>query len=208
MKPLIHFPILIAFFGLMGCSVTSHHNSKTLDPMAPVVHIESKRAGQPSVEGRGFLVSSDGVIATCSRLVADGQTLRITLSDGRTLPGTFLEQDKDSGVALVQVQGKELPALALFDGDIVPGMHVRALGSAGVTHGRFDHWENFGRDIDFTASVGPKDCGAPLLADDGRAMGIVLGPIEGQPGEFDAAPIWQVLRLMPQLVHHANPYGQ
>jgi S1-C subfamily serine protease len=208
MKPPIHFLALIATFALMGCSAMHHYPSKLVDPMAAVVRIDSKKDGQPSVEGRGFLVSPDGIIATCAKLVADGQTLRITLSDGRTLPGTFLEQDKQSGVALVQVHGTELPTLALFDGDLLPDMHVRALGSAGVTHGRFDHWENFGRDIDFTASVAPKDCGAPLLADDGRAVGVVLGPVEGQPGEFDAAPIWQVLRLMPQLVHHSNPYGR
>jgi S1-C subfamily serine protease len=188
-----------------GCATGKKNPVDRLGPESAVVRISSTKANQPAVEGRGFLVTSDGIIATCAKFVADGQLIEVTMNDGRSYSGKFLEQDKDSGVALIQIKGTELPALSLFDGDIIPGMHVRAFGSAGVTHGRFDHWENFGRDIDFTARVQPQDWGAPILADDGRAMGVIIGPIEGESAEFDAAPIWQVLRLMPQLAR-PHPY--
>ena len=160
MKLPIALFITAALAMLVGCNTTEKNPADRLGPQSAVVRIESKSGEQSAVEGRGFLVTSDGVIATCSKLVAGGQTLHVVLYDGRMLPAQYMQQDKESGVALVQIKATGLPTLRIFDDDIVPGMHVRALGSAGVTHGRFDHWENFGRDIDFTSKVQREDCGA------------------------------------------------
>jgi hypothetical protein len=82
----------------------------------------------------------------------------------------------------------------LDDTDAVPGMHVRAVSGGGITQGVFDHWEDFGRSIDFTAKVGLDDAGAPLLADDGKVIGIVSGPFENH---YKATPAWRAARLLP-----------
>ena len=68
-----------------------------------------------------------------------------------------------------------------------------------AVHGRFDHFENFGRDLAFTGHVGPENCGAPLVADDGRVVGVARGPMQDRPNQDVASPAWQVVRMRPAL---------
>lgn len=196
-----HWPaaiMVLATLALGGCGAKPI--STLVHPEAALVRIHSTAAeGTPAVEGLGFLVSADGLVVTCAR-VADGtREVTVSTADGKTLHGQVLQEDPDAGVAILKVAGKDFPNLGLYDADIAPGMHVRVAGNGGIVHGVFDHWENFGRDIDFTARVSPGDCGAPLLADDGRVIGVVQGHAEGRVAESRAAPAWHVLRMMPNL---------
>ncbi|HWE93670.1 MAG TPA: serine protease [Tepidisphaeraceae bacterium] len=190
--------VIWAAFALGGCGAKPV--STLLHPDAALVRVRSNATeGKPAEEGLGFFASPDGIVVTCARVVHGAQAVTVVAPDGSTLAARVLQEDADAGVAILKVAGKNLPSLALFDGDIAPGMHVRMLGEGGIVHGVFDQWENFGRDVDFTARVGPGDCGAPLLADDGKVMGIVLGHFEGRPTSSRAAPVWRVLQMMPNL---------
>jgi S1-C subfamily serine protease len=190
--------VIVAALLLGGCG--AKRPSTLLHPELGVVRIrQSATEGRPAAEGIGFFASPDGVVVTCARVVHGAAEITVVTPDGSALPARVLQEDAQAGIAILKVAGKDLPSLALFEGDITPGMHVRMLGDGGIVHGVFDQWENFGRDIDFTARFGPGDCGAALLADDGKVMGIVLGHFEGRPTSSRAAPIWRVLQMMPNL---------
>ena len=149
--------------------------------------------------GRGFFVTPDGSIVTLMHLLKEGD-VNVRLPDGREAFATIVNADRENDLAILKLptpaKGKEYKILRLNDEDITPGMHVRVAGSAGVTEGTFDHWEDFGHTIDFTAPIQPTDAGAPLLADDNRVIGIVLGPFEQHA---KAARAYLALHLVPHL---------
>jgi len=149
--------------------------------------------------GRGFFIAPDGSIVTCMHLLKDAK-INVRLPNGNEAFATIVNADREADIAVIKVptppKGQEFRILHLDDEDITPGMHVRVAGSAGVTEGTFDHWEDFGHSIDFTAPIQPQDAGAPLLADDNRVIGIVLGPFEQHA---KAARAYLALRLAPHL---------
>src|SRR5947199_10299585 len=114
--------ILMASLALVagGCANPARFDAR--QPASAMVRVQTA--------GRGFLVSPDGVIVTCQHLVADAKSIKVTLPDGRQLPATLLEEDKEADVALLKVaaqeKGKEFHILHLNDEDAEPGMHVRA----------------------------------------------------------------------------------
>jgi S1-C subfamily serine protease len=174
--------------------------STFLHPEAAVVQIRGAASDRgPAAQGRGFVVSSDGLVITCANVVNGNRAVSVSMPDGKEVSADLVQEDRDSGVAILRVSGKDLPALRPYEDEINPGLHVRVVGEGGITHGVFENWENFGRDIAFNARIDPNDCGAPLLADDGRVIGVVLGHFEGRPSESRAAPMWHVLKLMPNL---------
>jgi hypothetical protein len=181
-----------------GCSV--EHNPAIARPESAVVRIISLGEDPGHViEGRGFFITSDGLIVTRLHLINPAGEILVTPSGGHEVKGRFVQEDKASDLALIRIPGHNYPFLRLFDDEIVPGMHVRVLGSEGINHGVFDHWENTGQTMAFTAHIGLNDAGAPLLADDGRVVGVVRGLSQSQAAPNDAAPIWHVFQMMPEL---------
>jgi S1-C subfamily serine protease len=169
-------------------------------PELAVVHIRSvfpKSAG--ATEGIGFLISPDGLVATCSRFVDRDASISVTLSDGRSLPATFEQEDREGRIALIKVTGKpeeKLPFLPLQGDEFLPGVHIRAVGTSGVVHGEFEQFENLGSDVGFTAG-GPVESGGPLLMDDNTVIGVVQGPADNRPGVQLATPVWRITRMVP-----------
>ena len=127
----------------------------------------------------------------------------VTRADGSHVSAQIVQTDADSNLAIIGIMGRKLPYLKLQTDEMnhaaTPGTHIRALATGGISHGMFDHWENFGKEIDFTSKIGPHDSGAPLLGDDGLVLGVAVGPMKDKPGHFNAIPIWRVIRMMPAL---------
>jgi S1-C subfamily serine protease len=195
-----HFALHLALTTMVLCGCGPKPVSTILHPDAAVVRIRGAAHDRsPATEGRGFIVSSDGFVVTCAQIVNGNRAVSVIMPDGRDATADLVLEDQTAGIAILKVSGKDLPALRLRDDEINPGLHVRVVGEGGITHGVFDHWENFGREIDFTARVGPNDCGSPLLADDGRVVGVVLGHFEDRPSASRAAPAWHISRMMPNL---------
>ena len=72
--------------------------------------------------GTGFLISSDGYIVTNYHVVADGDSIQVTLdeSNGKTAPltATVVGTDEDTDLALLKVEAKkDLPFLKFGDSD-------------------------------------------------------------------------------------------
>lgn len=179
----------------IGCANNDPNRFNAVHPEDATVTVQVP--GHPV--GRGFFVTPDGSIVTCMHLLSD-QKISVHLPDGTEAFATIVNADRENDLAIIKLPtpepGKEYRILHLNDEDIIPGMHVLVAGSAGVTEGTFDHWEDFGHTIDFTAPIHPEDAGAPLMADDHRVIGIVLGPFEQHA---KAAKAYVALQLVPHL---------
>ncbi|HEX6354017.1 S1C family serine protease [Actinophytocola sp.] len=87
--------------------------------------------------GSGVIVSSDGKILTNNHVVADAETVTVTLSDGRTVDATVLGTDPSTDLALIQAQGVSGLTAAKFanSDDVKVGDEVIAIGSPGGLQG-------------------------------------------------------------------------
>lgn len=148
--------------------------------------------------GSGVLFDSEeGYILTNNHVVADADSIMVILPDGRRFEGTVLGRSLNPDVALVQIEGEDLPEAVLGDGeDLQIGEWVVAIGNAlglpggptvtaGVV-GALDRilqaeqnappMENL---IQTDAAINPGNSGGPLVNLDGEVVGINTAGILG-----------------------------
>ena len=59
--------------------------------------------------GSGFFISADGYIVTNNHVVADADTIKVTLSDERELTARLIGRDALSDLAVIKVEGGGFP---------------------------------------------------------------------------------------------------
>lgn len=87
---------------------------------------------QQVASGTGFIVSSDGYIITNKHVVFDENAeYLIVTNDGETFAAEVLARDPFNDVAIVKINGTDLPTLPLGDSDSLKiGQNVIAIGNA------------------------------------------------------------------------------
>jgi putative serine protease PepD len=139
--------------------------------------------------GTGFVISSDGQIATNAHVVADATKIEVEFSDGSTAPATVLGVDRTDDLAVVKVDKTGLTALPLGkSSDLRIGEPVVAIGNALDLTGGPTATEGIVSALDRTidtvdgehlthlvqtdAAINPGNSGGPLLTLDGKVVGI------------------------------------
>ena len=80
--------------------------------------------------GSGFIISPDGYILTNNHVVADADEIIVRLSDRSEMKAKLVGTDPRSDVALLKIEGKNLPVLKLGKSqDLKAGQWVVAIGS-------------------------------------------------------------------------------
>ena len=80
--------------------------------------------------GSGVIMSGDGYILTNQHVVEGADDIRAELTDGRIMSAKLVGSDKPSDLALLKIEGSNLPVLALGDSDAVQvGDVVLAIGN-------------------------------------------------------------------------------
>jgi serine protease Do len=166
-----------------------------VEPAVVTVHTDlvgENATGQSVAErgtGTGFVVRSDGLIATNDHVVAGGQDIAVTLSDGRTVPAQVVGQDAAVDLAVLQIPAENLPVAPLGDStDLKVGDPVVAIGDAlalpggpTVTEGIVSALDrtiqtNDGATLDHVlqtdAAINPGNSGGPLVDATGHVVGI------------------------------------
>ncbi len=134
--------------------------------------------------GTGFFVTDTGVIATNAHLARGEESLLAFLPGGQQLEAKVVYLDADLDIALVKVEGKDFPHLALADAATVKqGEDVLAIGNPGdamlfsVTKGIVSAVGIFanagpGTWIQTDTPINPGNSGGPLLNNRGEVIGI------------------------------------
>lgn len=161
--------------------------------------------------GSGFIVRDNGLVVTNNHVVAGATELYVTLPDGRKFKGKLVGTDPGSDLALVKIEGKDLPALKLADPkSLRVGQWTVAIGSPlGLQHSvtagilsAMDREVSLNNRVGFlqtSAPINPGNSGGPLLNMQGEVIGVNTAVAARAQGIGFAVPVDTVARVIPQL---------
>ncbi|NDJ17130.1 HhoA/HhoB/HtrA family serine endopeptidase [Myxacorys almedinensis] len=139
-------------------------------------------------QGSGFVIDQSGMILTNSHVVNGADKVTVTLKDGRVFEGKVRGSDDVSDLAVVKINGTDLPFAPLADSDQVSvgdwaiavgnplGLdNTVTLGIVSTLHRSSAQIGLIDKRLDFIqtdAAINPGNSGGPLLNDRGEVIGI------------------------------------
>ncbi len=171
--------------------------------------------------GSGVIVTRNGYILTNSHVVQGSSRVRVTLATGREVTGQVLGADPAVDIAVVKVDGNDLPAAPLGNSDeLHVGQTAIAIGNplgfertvtSGIVSATNRNLEGQGAVLDnmiqTDASINPGNSGGPLVDARGRVIGIntavVSGPYGGTGLGF-AVPINTARDTLNDILEHGR----
>jgi serine protease DegS len=145
--------------------------------------------------GSGVIIDSAGHIITNNHVIANADTINVTLADARVTPATVVGRDPDTDLALLSIKLKDLPVMPLGRSDeLQVGDAVLAIGfplglSQTVTHGIVSAtgrsqlgvatFENF---IQTDAAINAGNSGGALVNERGELIGINTAVLNNSGG--------------------------
>ncbi|HLL77421.1 MAG TPA: trypsin-like peptidase domain-containing protein [Pyrinomonadaceae bacterium] len=170
--------------------------------------------------GSGSVIDSRGHILTNDHVVANVQSLRVSLGGEKTYPATVVGRDPDTDLAVIKIDApaSELTIIPMGDSErLVVGQKVLAIGNpfgldrtltTGVISGlqrpiRARNGRQIEGAIQTDASINPGNSGGPLLDSRGRMIGInsqILSTTGASSGVGFAVPVSIARRVVPQLI--------
>ncbi len=171
--------------------------------------------------GSGVIVdSARGYVLTNHHVIENATEVNVTLKDRRTFKAKLIGSDRGTDIALLQIEGKNLTALAFADSDVlrvgdfvvaignpfglgqtVTSGIVSALGRSGIN---LEGYEDF---IQTDASINPGNSGGALVNLNGELVGIntaIIGPAGGNIGIGFAVPSNMARAVLDQLVRYGE----
>ena len=141
------------------------------------------RVGRETSMGSGVIIRADGTILTNAHVVKGASEILAKLPDGRTFKATSFGVDEEVDLAVVKIDGKDLPVATVGDSDALEvGQWVLAIGNpfglehtvtagviSAVRKGAGANKEDF---IQTDAAINPGNSGGPLIDLKGRVVGI------------------------------------
>ena len=166
----------------------------------------------PRGVGSGFIMSADGYVMTNAHVVDGADEVYVTLTDKREFKAKIVGADKRSDVALVKIEGSNLPRLMIGDSNkIRVGEWVIAIGSpfgldntvtAGIVSAKARDTGDYLPLIQTDVAVNPGNSGGPLINMRGEVIGInsqIYSRSGGYMGISFAVPIDEAMRVFEQL---------
>ncbi|MEH2436185.1 MAG: HhoA/HhoB/HtrA family serine endopeptidase [Nostoc sp.] len=165
--------------------------------------------------GSGFILSEDGELLTNAHVVADTDTVQVTLKDGRSLEGKVVGVDSVTDVAVVKIKADHLPTVKLGNSqNLIPGQWAIAIGNPlgldnTVTMGIVSATDRTSTQvgvpdkrvsfIQTDAAINPGNSGGPLLNAQGEVIGVNTAIRADAQGLGFAIPIETAARIANEL---------
>lgn len=189
--------------------------------------------GSLSGSGSGVLITTDGYIITNNHVVENASQIEVVLPDKRTFKGKVVGTDPNTDLALVKINGKNLPVVPLGNSDAVQvGEWVLAVGyplslSSTVTAGIISAKGRSigildrparGRDpsspgtaiesfIQTDAAINPGNSGGALVNTAGQLIGINAA-IASQTGSYMGYGFAIPVNLAKKIVKDFREFGE
>ncbi len=176
--------------------------------------------------GSGVIIDKEGYILTNNHVISNADQIRVFLSDGRQFDAEFVGSDPRNDLAVIKINGNDLPVAPLGDSDdLVVGQLAIAIGSPydlrfqnTVTTGvvsaldreirprsrnsrRYEILEGL---IQTDASINPGNSGGPLLDSQGRVIGINTAIIGDAQGIGFSIPINRAKEVIEDLINYGR----
>lgn len=163
--------------------------------------------------GSGVIVSPDGHVLTTYHVVANASDIQVALSDGRVTRATLVGKDRDTDLAVLKVEGSQLPAARFAPaGELQVGDVVLAIGNPfgigqRVTMGIVSATGNDRLDLltydDFIqtdAAINDGNSGGALVNAQGDLVGINTAVFRFGEGIGFAVPAIAARRVLEQIL--------
>jgi len=183
--------------------------------------------GKPHAEreqalGSGVIITPDGTILTNNHVIDGASDIKVQLSDKREFAAKLVGADPKSDLAVLKIEGKDLPTLPLGDssqlnvGDLIFAIgdpfgvgETATMGIVSATgRGRLgiEEYENF---IQTDAAINPGNSGGAMIDIHGNLVGVntaILshGGSGGNEGVGFAIPISMAKPIMDQILAHGK----
>ncbi len=169
--------------------------------------------------GSGFIVSADGYILTNAHVVANADDVWVRLTDRRELKAKVIGFDKQSDIAVLKIDARNLPIVKIGSSENVnAGEWVAAIGSpfgfensvsAGIVSAKSRSLPdaNYVPFIQTDVAVNPGNSGGPLFNLAGEVVGInsqIYSRSGGYQGISFAIPIEVAMSVKDQIVKHGK----
>lgn len=179
--------------------------------------------------GSGFVVSGDGYVLTNDHVVHAADKIKVILPDGRTFPGKVIATHPQYDLAVLKIEGKNLPAAPLgSSSDLMVGEWAIAIGNpfgyllndtqptvtAGVisaTHRDIKSQSETGgiykNMIQTDAAINPGNSGGPLVNAEGRVIGVntfIFTKSGGSEGIGFAIPIDIAKKVVDEVIKYGR----
>lgn len=111
------------------------YGSRSYNPFFDFFGMPYGYGGEPQTReqragGSGVIISTDGYIVTNNHVVEDATKLKVKLNDGRLFDAELVGTDPTTDVALIKIDGKDLPTIPFGNSDDLRlGEWVLAIGS-------------------------------------------------------------------------------
>lgn len=172
--------------------------------------------------GSGFIIDAKGHVLTNNHVVSNADEITVTLNDRRQFKAKVVGTDPETDVAVIQIDGTNLPVLPLGDSDRLrvgdwaiaignPLGQLRGSVTVGIVsaQGRTDlniyggtpEYQDF---IQTDASINFGNSGGPLCNIRGEAIGINTAVNTSGQGIGFAVPINLAKHVADQLVAHGQ----
>ncbi|NER20172.1 MAG: PDZ domain-containing protein [Symploca sp. SIO1C2] len=166
--------------------------------------------------GSGFIINKDGQLLTNAHVVEGADTVEVVLKDGRSFEGKVIGTDSLTDVAVIKIEGDNLPTVALGDSDqLRSGEWAIAIGNplgldntvtTGIISGTGRSSSQVGVEdkrvefIQTDAAINPGNSGGPLLNASGEVIGMNTAVIQGAQGLGFSIPINTARQIAEQLI--------
>jgi len=152
----------------------------------------------PVSQGSGFIIDSNGFIATNMHVIDTAHVISVVLADGTAYDATVVQKDLRADLAVLSIDAKNLPAIRWGDAGKLrvnqwafacgnPFGLANRTGQSSITYGVVSalgrdmteriaedtNMHYYGNLIETSAAINPGSSGGPLFNLDGEAIGVV-----------------------------------
>ena len=176
----------------------------------------------PVGSGSGVIISSDGYIVTNNHVIDKADEITVTLNDHRQFTATLVGTDPTTDIALLKVEAKDLPTIAIGQSDALKvGEWVLAVGNpfnltstvtAGIVSAKARSLGMGGNKlgiesfIQTDAAVNPGNSGGALVNTAGELVGINTA-IYSQTGNYAGYSFAVPSSIVSKVVTDLKQYG-